>query len=238
MKRGRPAVEMVTVQCSGCPTTMTRYPSQVARNRTGRWFCSTECRNRVGSKPRRKASVTCELPRCRAEFYPRAGQVNRFCSRRCADEHMRRDSSERRCPECGATFRTAPSAADIWCSRACYDLSRQTPVGKRKINDDGYVLIYQPSSPEAYTAEHSQRGWGLEHRVVLAAKLGHALPAGSTVHHRNGRRADNRPSNLELRASQHGAGQDVLDLLDWARELIATYAADEPVLRELAALPV
>ena len=174
MGRGRPRVARVQVLCTGCDAILERYPTQVAKNKTSRWFCSTACRDRIGSKPRRKALMHCEWTACGAAFYPRSGQANRFCSRKCKD-FAARVGTDRRCLQCSGMFHVRPSEPDKHCSRICYELSRQTPIGKRKVNDDGYVLIYQPNSPEAYTADHSLRGWVLEHRAVIASALGHAL---------------------------------------------------------------
>lgn len=63
----------------------------------------------------------------------------------------------------------------------------------------------------------------LEHRFVMEKIIGRKLLPGETVHHRNGRRTDNRPSNLELKASHHGSGQTIPDLLAWAHEIIDRY---------------
>jgi hypothetical protein len=57
----------------------------------------------------------------------------------------------------------------------------------------GYVIVYAPSSPEG-----KYRGWGFEHRVLMAEKIGRAISKEEVVHHKNGVRDDNRIENLEI----------------------------------------
>lgn len=78
-------------------------------------------------------------------------------------------------------------------------------TGGRMLRSDGYIEITLPvDHPLRPTSKRG--GTMLEHRYVLAEKLGRALSPYETVHHINGIRSDNRPDNLQLRQGKHGKG--------------------------------
>jgi hypothetical protein len=56
----------------------------------------------------------------------------------------------------------------------------------------GYIDVYAPDHP------HARRGFVREHRLVVERILGRYLTRAEIVHHINGDRQDNRPTNLRV----------------------------------------
>jgi hypothetical protein len=133
--------------------------------------------------------------------------------------------------ECGNTTLTLSTSliAGKTVSCGCYRRERNyKQIGEKhprwkggRCISKGYVLLTGEDFPGAVFPNQTA-----EHIIIMTRKLGRPLYPGESVHHKNGIRSDNRLENLELRASAHGSGQSVEDLVKWAKELITRYVPD------------
>jgi len=203
-----------------------------------RRFCSKSC-SAKGTAPQRIANggggggrktgenVACEI--CGKVFYRKEWErkrgFGRFCGHECRRVWLGRNSVTRPCSWCGKAMTMSPFRAGIqqFCSRECYiEGGSKTAIdrwhnGRRvRVNDDGYILIYQPDHPSVYAD-----GWMLEHRYVAEQMIGRPLETMEHVHHINSVRDDNRPENLAvLSPSEHR----VITNLDYHAKLKAQLA--------------
>ncbi len=101
---------------------------------------------------------------------------------------------------------------------------RRSPDGF--LNGQKYRMIYQPQHPDA-----DKNGHVREHRFIMEQMLGRPLAPGETVHHKNRKRADNQPHNLELWVGDQPSGARVRDLYqDLVREAMAAEGCDREAI--------
>lgn len=207
-------------------------------------FCSRTCRNRARSRTPERSAEFFQRPceRCGTVFdstpsRPRYEPPKRFCPD-CFHKgrgEQNRTSTERLCQQCGKPFYVPLCHVNDgrhrgkFCSRACTHAAFRegkcipTEVRKRqqerRINIDGYVEVFiaAPRAAKKVRPSGSRRhgGWVLEHRYVMEQILGRPLLATETVHHLNGRRAVNDPSNLELWVTPQPTGIRAADLVEY-----------------------
>lgn len=157
------------------------------------------------------ANGYCEMHRWRVRKYGDPGEVGR--------RNKRRPRERKPCAVegCGTT-----DYARGLC-RLHYERQRRTgevgpaglmvgAKGNGTLTEDGYRRIRTPDGRRL-----------LEHVYMMEQILGRRLLPRENVHHKNGRRADNRPENLELWVKPQPAGQRVADLVAF----VVKYYPDE-----------
>jgi len=114
----------------------------------------------------------CGQPR-QVEARDRKRGRGRFCDRKCAGRWW-------------ATQKDYPFRRD--------QSGSKNPAwkGGRTLHYKGYVYRYAPDHPRA------SNGYVFEHILVAESILGRYLKPGETVHHKNGRKDDNRPGNIHV----------------------------------------
>jgi len=175
-------------------------------------YCSEVCRRGEG---------TCEG--CGKTYLIRKGARGRFCSRECWYEV---DRASKPCPVCGQSYKGSAMTCSMecgrelrrrshptrlhacehcgeaivgkkptirFCSRSCSMLARNHRRGGRALPDGT-----RRPHPTGYIQIKVNGAWIMEHRHIVEQQLGRVLESHERVHHKDGRRDNNDPLNLEL----------------------------------------
>ncbi len=236
-RTGRPVdpSKMVTVTCEACGVEFSKYRTAYDKSKTKRFFCTAVCRDKVGTKPRTGETRSCV--ECSTDFYVKPGSEQVTCSVTCGNRYKTRNRVTKLCEACGAEMNLPVSLADRrfcsatcsghedtrvamtcewceseylgrpqdgrrFCSRPCF-YAWQTDNAQGHVNENGYRLI-----PDG------EGGYRPEHRIVIERILGRRLTSSETVHHLDGDKLHNEPSNLALMISVHPSGAAIGDIIE------------------------
>lgn len=143
-----------------------------------------------------------------------------FCSRKCYQITVGTPPMLT-CGMCERPFMAPKNKADSrgmqinkkakYCSVTCRIRAQSKDV---VLDSRGYVLVAPPGGGKKNL---------FEHRVVMESVIGRPLRKEETVHHKDGNRTNNDPSNLELWSSRHGKGQRVEDKIEFCKSFLIDY---------------
>lgn len=167
----------------------------------------------MGNQHHRMSAPTFECEGCSGTF-PRSKSgggyryKQRFCTTECSNKSRSFVSPTFVCERCGKEAARTKRAdgpgltnRQRFCSRQC------ATAGPRNVVSNGFV-----HARTGYRFFSEKGKWVAEHRRVMEKTLGYPLPKGSTVHHKDGDKLNNDPSNLELWLKNHGAGHRASDV--------------------------
>lgn len=106
------------------------------------------------------------------------------------------------CLNCGIEKLVWQSRIDMgkgkFCSTRCGKVGKHNPqfIDGRK-HGDGYIKVLAPTHPNKDLS-----GYVPEHRFIMEQHIGRYLTEDEVIHHKNGKRDDNRIENLQLCANQ------------------------------------
>jgi len=103
---------------------------------------------------------------------------------------MALNMAAKRCKSCAVKHRWAIGELRVAHKKASQKRNKFRQ-GNKYQNSGGYTSVYLPNHSRA-----TRRGLVLEHILVWEQVHGEPLPKGWVIHHLNGIKSDNRPSNL------------------------------------------
>lgn len=226
------------VQCEWCPQRFTPKPGSYANR-----FCSKDCKAdaRAAGVPMRRDAGNlgegtvlkpCDNPVCEKSVKVTKARQEKserhYCSSACYQVAGIADSGRQSGFLSGAkrTVRIGNRGAEY------RELQTVDGVKMGYLDRAGYVKVRWPEHPSARAD-----GCVLQHRMVMEEILGRQLLRTEEVHHADGRRDHNEPSNLLLLIKSHPSGAAVDDLIEQLlRDREALKAAGAPTSMRQSAL--
>jgi hypothetical protein len=214
---GRAKVAHLTCTADGC--SKTQKSSGYCQFHYMRWRRNGD----AGVKsllPRHVKPIGCSVEGCDHKFFARGVCQKHYkklarvrkSDRSCTIEGCGRPHEAR--GYCGFHYGRLKAHGDpLIATRAAH------PIGGKVMLPSGYVLVRIGLGG----LQANNKGWALEHRHIVARRMGRRLLREENVHHIDGDKTNNDPSNLELWSSSQPSGQRIEDKVAWAREILATY---------------
>lgn len=188
----------IKVICKRCGKEFEQWPSRI-KDGKGK-YCSKECRkNRVTY-----SCKGCGRPIIVALSTYKSRSGKQYCSRKCYFEHTNTIIT---CRSCGKKFR-------VWKSRAWRQYCNNECAGKdiRKHKVIKYKGTKYYKTTYGYYASRPKGKHGIMlHRQIFEDTHKIKLEKHHIVHHLNGNRLNNEPSNLELWTISHPKGIRIKD---------------------------
>lgn len=160
---------------------------------------------------------------CDTEFNIKPSKLKErnFCSRECYWQFKARNQIKTNCFRCGKSVVKPLSKASerSFCSHQCKMKTLNEELNPHRMTMDVRLKLRkarlnkgQKDSYEKIFGQHA-------HRWVAELKLGRKLKPGEVVHHINGNKRNNKPSNLMVFSSQ-------ADHLEWHKKHDDRYGGD------------
>ena len=138
-------------------------------------------------------TIKCEV--CGKEYRINQSILNRaehhFCSKACYGVFMSRDDVYAKCDMCGDTYKICKShfgrTKTHFCSKECFYKYKRTQEERDRVSALGI-------GKQKYKHRNRQS----EHRYIVEQKIGRKLKSDEIVHHIDGNKRNNDPSNLTI----------------------------------------